>query len=455
MKLRYRLPLFYSLVFSVLLAAAMLTVYYLFANFRQEEFKDRISERGRTTAKLFIEVKEVDSLMMKIIDKNSFRKLYNERNYIFNEAFQLIYSSTDDTTVLWTQKELRSIRKHGEIFTSYNNFDVLGLRYGYQNKNYYILIYAQDHYGIRKLNYLRALLLGAFLIGTILLFIFSFVISKRAFAPLERMSKEIREITSKNLTVRVHEPEEKDEIRALSQSFNQMINRIETAYKSQRHFASNASHELLTPVTRIVTQLQILQKSKDTQPEIKASLAGISEDAYQLSDIISSLLLLSNIDPNDQHSFQAVRLDELIFYCASQIHKTDPAFKVHFEIENASNKELSLEIMGDLTLLRIAMMNLFKNANAYSSDGQVACTVTRYDDAIELQMVNTGKVPDIENPSDLFNMFSRGNNSAYKPGTGIGLYIVQRILEYHKATFQFTVEPPDLNKITLRFPAVF
>ena len=83
MQLKHRVPLFYSLLFSFVLATVMMTVYYLFANFRKVEFKDRLAQRAQTTIKLLLEVKEVDNQLLKIIDQNSINKLYNEKTLIF------------------------------------------------------------------------------------------------------------------------------------------------------------------------------------------------------------------------------------------------------------------------------------------------------------------------------------------------------------------------------------
>jgi chemotaxis protein MotB len=251
---------------------------------------------------------------------------------------QLIYSSIDDAKIVWSSEDLNAVKQHKEVFKRNKEYDVLGLYYEYNGRDFYTLISAEDKYGNRKLDYLKFLLLGAFIIGTTLAWMLSFYLSKKALRPLEKLRRQMQEITSKNLVIRVPEPERQDEIKALSQSFNQMLDRIDKAYKSQKSFTSNASHELRTPIARIAMQLENLMKGKELDDNVKATLLCVLEDTYQLSDIISSLLLLSKIeDTVGGTAFQKIRLDEVVFKMASRISKMHPDFKLQFEIEKNNN----------------------------------------------------------------------------------------------------------------------
>jgi signal transduction histidine kinase len=452
MKLKYRFPLLFSLLFSILLGAVLLTVYYLFADFRKVEFTDRLSERVQTTGKLLLEVKEVDSAMLRIIDRNTINQLYNERVQIYDDNQQLIYSSNGDTTVHWSSNELNLLKIKKEIFNQSKAFDIVGLHYGYGNRDYYLFISAEDKYGNRKLNYLKLLLVSAYLLSILLLWLLAFYLSQKTLKPLHRFTMQIQEINTKNLTVRLDESGRKDEIKDLSHSFNGMMNRINEAYKSQEEFTSNASHELRTPVTRIVMQLENLMKTNEAQPTVKKLLASISEDAYQLSDSITSLLLLSKMEvEGDRAAYQKVRIDEVLFAARGEILKLHPDFKFHFTIESKAGQEVTMEITGDESLLKIAFQNLLKNAYHYSDNQTVYCIVQQEEQALELLLVNTGDVPKVSNTKTLFNTFTRGSNVNNKPGSGIGLSIVKRILTYHHASITYKIPDARTNKIVVSF----
>lgn len=453
MNLKHRLPLLFSLLFSLLLAMVLLTVYYLFANFRKEEFKDRLAEKVENTVKLLLEVKEVDVQILKIIDRNSINRLYNEKTLIFDENRQLIYSSIDDAAINWSVSELNQIKREKEIFKESREYDVLGLYYEYAGKDYYALISAEDKYGRSKLNYLKVLLAGAFVMSTAMVWLLAFSLSKKILNPLDSLRHQMQEITTRNLAMRVAEPRQDDEIKALSQSFNQMLDRIDTAYKSQKNFTSNASHELRTPITRIVTQLENLLKENNLPPGIHHTLTSIAGDTYHLSDIITSLLLLSNLEENNpQTAFKLLRLDEVIFQAAAETSALFPDLKIQFEIESQTPDELNMEIRGDETLLRIVFLNLFKNGYLYSDNHVVQCLLSQQPGALQVLVSNHGEVPALNDPNQLFHPFSRGNNTKNKPGSGIGLSIVQRILNYHKASITYEIPDSNTNQLILSFP---
>ncbi|MEI6945807.1 HAMP domain-containing protein [Paraflavisolibacter sp. H34] len=453
MNLKQRFSLFFSLLFSVLLAAVMMTVYYLFANFRQEEFIDRLSEKAETTIRLLVEVDEVDYQTLKIIDRNTINRLYNEKTLIFNDSMQLIYSSLDDPHLEWSPEELQQIKKEKSLVRKLGQIDVLGLYFDLKNQDYFVLVSAEDKYGNRKLHYLKYLLTGAFLIGTALVWILSFYLSKQSLYPLDRVRSRIQEITGQNLNTRLPTTGREDEINALSQSFNQMMDRIDQAYQRQKEFTGNASHELRTPIARMVTQLENILNRKKLSPAETMTIQSIAEDAYELSDMVTSLLLLSSMaDKEEAAAFRKVRLDELIFSAASEIARLHPGFRLRFEIENRSFDETNIEVEGDETLLKIALLNLLKNACSYSEDQVVSCLVCQNTPTLQVFVTNRGPVPDAPDLASLFNTFTRGSNVLNKPGSGVGLSIVQRVLQYHLARVEYRLPDEQTNQIVITFP---
>jgi signal transduction histidine kinase len=453
MNLKQRFSLVFSCLFSLLMAAVMLTVYYLFARFRQEEFFDRLAEKAETTARLLVDVKEINYDLQRTIDRNSVTRLYNEKTQVFDEEKKRIYSSNDTINIKWTDEELDLIKREGKIFERTKQYDVLGLYYESDKKDYYVLISAEDTYGNRKLVFLKYLLLGAFIISTISVFLLSFIVSKKSLQPLDNFRKQIQDITDNDLTVRLSKAKREDEINALANSFNQLMDRIDNAYTRQREFTGSASHELRTPVARITMQLENLLQVKDLDPAVKSILISIAEDAFQLSEIISSLIALANIN-NQQNAiaFIPIRLDEMIFSAAAEISKNYPDFKLKFEIENTTSNELDIEVQGDETLIKMVMLNLLKNAFVYSADGMVDSLIRQTSGSLQVIITNKGEVPDVSDASVLFNTFYRGSNTHNKAGSGIGLSIVKRVLQYHHASIIYQIPDDNTNQVMISFP---
>jgi signal transduction histidine kinase len=323
--------------------------------------------------------------------------------------------------------------------------------YDTRNKDYYALVSADDKYGKSRLKFLRYLLIGAFLVGSSLVWILSFYLSKKALRPLDTFRSDITDITENNLNKRLPERDRKDEISILSNAFNEMLKRIDLSYNRQKVFTSNASHELRTPIARIVTQLENLINDTGTNPATGKALRLISQDCYQLSDIISSLLILTKIDNSSpEKGFKKLRLDEIVFYAEERMKNRHPDFKFQFEIESGDDS-LDFEVEGDETLLRIAIGNLLKNGYLYSSDGMVSCVMKTSIKKIELRIINKGETPGVEDTSLLFNSFSRGKNSQNKSGSGLGLSIVKNILTYHDALVEYKLPSPNTNELIVTF----
>jgi signal transduction histidine kinase len=429
----------------------MFIVYTLFAQFRTEEFKERLAEKAITTIRLLNEVKEVDNQLLKIIDKNSINQLYNEKILVFNEQLEVVYSSIDDAPITWKKEELRKIKEEKSTLKKNGEYEVYGMFYDTRNKDYYALVSADDKYGKSRLKFLRYLLIGAFIVGSSLVWILSFYLSKKALRPLDTFRSDITDITENNLNKRLPERDRKDEISILSNAFNEMLKRIDLSYNRQKVFTSNASHELRTPIARIVTQLENLINDTGTNPATGKALRLISQDCYQLSDIISSLLILTKIDNSSpEKGFKKLRLDEIVFYAEERMKNRHPDFKFQFEIESGDDS-LDFEVEGDETLLRIAIGNLLKNGYLYSSDGMVSCVMKTSIKKIELRIINKGETPGVEDTSLLFNSFSRGKNSQNKSGSGLGLSIVKNILTYHDALVEYKLPSPNTNELIVTF----
>jgi two-component system, OmpR family, sensor histidine kinase ArlS len=452
MQLKYRLPLYFSLSISTLLGVIAVIIYSLFAGFREDEFESRLLEKGQTALQLLVEVDEVDSALLTKIDKMSSGKLANQNLLIYNGHMKLLYHSGESSALPFTTEEMAQLKEHGTLFQHKEN-ETLGLYRSYGDESYFVFVSARDKYGLRKLSYLENILWGSYLSALLLTWLLSFFISKIMLRSLSRITKEIQSISTQDHKIDLESLTYEDEIKALATSFNRMMERIEDAYKSQKEFTSNAAHELQTPIARITAQLQNLARATAHLPGLHESITNIIDDAYYLSDIITSLLLLSKIENRHKRSaFQPVRIDEILFAARSQLLKTYPDFTFQFAIENETVSEPSVEVSGDETLLKIAFQNLLHNAYSYSDDRLVYCLLRQRESGLEIHIVNHGETPDINDTRQLFTTFRRGSNTANKVGSGIGLSIVQRIIRLHDGTLQYQVPDTHTNEIVIALP---
>src|SRR6218665_48918 len=311
MTIKSKISLYISLLFTVLFGVICIALISLFSNFRKQEFEERLNEKAVNTIKLLIEVKEFDSKLLKIIDRNSINQLYDEKTLIFDQNYKLIYSSLDDTKIKWTTNDLDYLKKNKSFFKKDNTNEIYGFFYDTNEKDYYALISANDNYGKRTLNFLIYLLIGAYVFFTTITWLLTLYIIKKQLNPLQLFHKRISTINDLNLDVTLETSKNsKNEISLLSTEFNFMMNRISDAYQKQKEFTAQASHELRTPIARISAQLE--NQIQNADEKNKAVLKTIFSDIDQLNELINSLLILSKIESNNSAAIEKTRVDEAL-----------------------------------------------------------------------------------------------------------------------------------------------
>ena len=452
MNLKQRFSFSFSILYSVILATLLFVVYTQFANFRKEEIQNRLKEKAHTTLKLLVEVKQVDYQLLKLIDSNTINNLYNEKVLVFNDTFGLIYSSIDNAVINWDRELLKKIQDDDYIYMTENEYDIVGIESEYEGRVYLVLISAEDKFGNRNLVYLKYLFVGAFVIGLVLVWMLSLYLSREALAPLDVFKSKVQDISENNLSTRIDDKGKRDEISELTRAFNLMIDLIDKSFQYQKIFVGSASHELRTPLSKISAQLENLMHNPDFPAKYIPILSSINEDTQQLSDIVTSLLILSKLEKeNHSKSFSNVRIDEIIFSSAEFLKKFYPDLKIHFEIINQTSADDKLEVKGDESLLKIAVNNLLKNAYLYSDTKDVFIKIIQEEKRINLFFENTGKTPDTKDTYELFDPFVRGSNASQSKGFGLGLSIVKRILQYNEAEILYNINTPNFNQIKVTF----
>lgn len=115
LNIRTRLSFQFTYIVSLILILFSCIIYYFSADYREAEFYSRLEKKALTTAKLLIEVKEVDYNLMKIIDQNSLNALHNERVIIYNNKDLQIYNSLDNDSIQISKPfldKIRQVKKH-------------------------------------------------------------------------------------------------------------------------------------------------------------------------------------------------------------------------------------------------------------------------------------------------------------------------------------------------------
>ncbi|KLT69795.1 sensor histidine kinase [Flavobacterium sp. ABG] len=451
MTLKNRISLLVSLLFTILFGLASTVIFILYSNYRKEEFRDRLEIKALSNIKLLVNVKQIDNQLLKIIDQNSINKLYDEKTLVFDSNYKLIYSSIDDAKIKWSVDDLKYLKKNKTFFKQQGDYEVYGVFYDTNDRDFYALISATDNFGKKKLLFLRYTLIVSYLFFTCLCWIITSFTVKKLMNPLNSFHQKIKNINENNLDTRIESKSNKNEIDLIANEFNFMMDRIEVSYQKQKEFTANASHELRTPLSRITSQIENAVADPKTSVENKSFLTNILADVNQLTELINSLLILSKVDTNRGQNTEIHRMDEILFSAIENLNKSFPDFVILFEIEENENLDTALEIKGNKNLLEIALSNVLKNACVYSDNKQATVKISADDHHLILSVSNTGITLSEEEQKNLFQPFMRGENSKGTTGFGLGLRIVQRILTLHKATISYSVSNINTNLFRLTF----
>lgn len=451
MTLKNRISLLVSLLFTILFALASTVIFILYSNFRKEEFRDRLEIKALSNIKLLVNVKEVDNKLLKMIDQNSINKLYNEKTLVFDSNFKLIYSSIDDAKINWSAEDLKYLKKHKTFFKQQGDYEVYGVFYDTNDKDFYALISATDNYGKRKLLFLRYTLIVSYLLFTCICWVLTSFMVKKAMNPLKLFHQKIKKINENNLDTRITSKSTRNEIDLIANEFNFMMDRIEISYQKQKEFTAHASHELRTPLSRITAQIENTIDDVTTSAKEKTFLKTILSDVNHLSELINSLLILSKIESKNTENSEVHRMDEILFSAMKKLKKTFPDFVILFEMEESDNLDTALEIKGNKNLLEIALNNVLKNACLYSDNKQAQVKISTSGDNLIISISNTGNTLSENEQKKLFQAFMRGKNSKEISGFGLGLRIVSRILTLHKAQIIYSIPKEKTNLFQLIF----
>ncbi|WP_339815710.1 HAMP domain-containing sensor histidine kinase [uncultured Imperialibacter sp.] len=452
MQIRDKLTFLFLLIVALIMGASSLAIYYLSAQYRKQEFYERIENKARNVAKLLIEVEEVDAELLRKIEENNPVSLPNEEITIFDYQNQVLYSSEGVQTVEVNEALLNRIRLEGEVRFVFGNQEVLGVLFTDQYDRVVVVASATDIFGYRKLNNLRNVLFIVFGAGLLFTFISGRIFAQRTLSPISRVIAQVDAIGISNLSSRVDEGNQTDELAQLAGTFNDMLDRLEEAFKLQKNFIANASHELRTPLTAITGQLEVTLLSDRTAEDYKRTVNSVLDDIKNLNYLSNRLLLLAQASSESvESSFGSIRVDELLWQSAGELQKRNPSYKVSISF-NEDLEDDQMTIVGNEQLIKTALLNLMDNGCKYSDPHEVQVSVEPDGGQLVLTFRDFGIGIDEEEQELIFEPFHRGSNAQNIKGHGIGLSLVQRIVKLHEGTLTLISKKGKGSTFTLTLP---
>lgn len=427
MSLRHRLIGLFVIIFFVIFCGALVFIYFSLAHERQEEFFERLRQKSIITARLISELSENDQQILKILDQNSINQLSDEKIIVFDEQQRVLYASLDDEPIHYSQALFDEIlQKKYVAYIDADDDETVGLLYEEGGNRYIVLASAYDKYGIHNLNQLAIYLVLVLLAGSVLIWFAGFYYIRQVFTPIDQLHTSISSITAEKLNVFIPVGKGNDELTTIAVNYNKMLGRLYEAFEAQKTFVNYASHEMKTPLARISAAIE--EALSDSRSEMRdRALETTSQEVRGLSEMIESLLLLHRLQAGVPIQRKPVRIDEMLFECIHSLREWQPQVHVDLSVSESIESESQLTASVNAFLVRIALLNLLKNAAAYSTLSVVEVLLRSQEGHLCIDIANVGTGP--LDSASLFRPFIRGENAAGKEGTGLGLCIARQIAQ--------------------------
>jgi signal transduction histidine kinase len=448
MQIRLRLTLqFLAILASILLG----TFGYIYVQSRaqlQEEFYQSLRSKIFLSAAAAVgSVKNTETTVQNT--ETSLKTLENILVYSPND--QLVFQLHAPTLNISPQV-LEGVRTIGELRLLENTIAGLGVPYVSAEGKQFV-VFAEAPYSDTKLRLLRQLLVLLFFGLMALAATAGWIFAGQAMAPINRVMNQVDSLAPSDLSKRLDETEQKDEISRLTKTFNNLLGRIEVAFNAQKMLMSNIAHELRNPLTVIKTQIQIALDKDRTADEYRKTLQSVLEDVQELSGSSSKLMQFASIEANPtEMRMEPMRMDELLWKVKLAVLSQHPKAKIDLDIQTLPESEEDLFAMGNSGLIHIALQNLIENAVKFGQDQPVTVSLDfPVGSKMQIKVSDQGiGIPEAD-VSMIFEPFFRGNNTENIKGSGVGLSLVKRILDVHQIGLQVHQNTPQGTVFQLNF----
>jgi heavy metal sensor kinase len=278
-------------------------------------------------------------------------------------------------------------------------------------------------------------------------------LSRRALSPVDSLVRTAREVSGTNLSSRVQKLETGDELQRLSDTLNEMLDRIESAFQRITQFTADASHELRTPVSLIRTEAELALRRSRGEAEYKESLRHILLEAERTTVLIEQLLSMARADSGRETlNLQPVDLRQTLRSVVDGWQQVATIRNLQF---STSLDEQSSYVMGDETLLRRLTDILLDNAFKYTpSPGEVHLSLEQKAENAVLTVRDSGVGIAEEDQTKIFERFYRVDKarSRAQGGTGLGLAIAQWIVTQHRGSIAVESRPGEGSTFRVELP---
>jgi heavy metal sensor kinase len=509
--LRYRLSLIYSLIAVVTFIVSGLVIYnYMFNVSKEVAFNDFINMNKKIESIVkkyeindFQKDEELVLLRPHIYNKrdksknvskyskipqNAFDIIFKDVTFTKNDYYIMIYD--EESEVIWKSDNLHgcnlpmiptekmieklSAEKLGKYIPNgklgkfvYHktlsgiNYEKLLLKdqsfagrnivyYFQRNKEVIVTIGATEKYFSFPLREYKKLLYVTIPIFWVLTLLIGLFFIKYAFTPMDKITKAANMISATNLHERLPAWKTRDELGRLTETLNEMINRLEISFSEVQRFTGDVSHELKTPLTILRGELELALNARQTQTEYTLTIASALDEVIRLQNVVESLLELSRADLGKAKINLVERsLTKLVV----DIVEDAIILAEEHNLSVQSKVQADITLIFDPVRMHQCIINVIDNAIKYNNEkGTIFINLYKEGEHAVVLIRDTGIGIPAEDLPHIFDRFYRVDQSRSKQGSGLGLSIVKWIVEAHKGTIKIVSISGKGTEFKLMFP---
>jgi signal transduction histidine kinase len=444
MKIGQRLALRFTLVSALLTGAILIITYIITRGVVHSDFEERLSQQSR-----FEVIHYATPDVREVADPGSFL-LISPNTRIFSDKGELLYSHGElaipGTWVNFLMANDLFNAERGGVST-------VGRKYTIQEKTYLVFVSAEDVAGEHELQILMRAMMAGWLVSLVFAYLAGLYFSSNALQPVKHVVQDVNQINEDNLGYRLKmqkDVSEMDEIDELILTFNALLNRIERAFVAQKRFVQHASHELKTPLTAIIAEAELALARDRHIDDYKRTLSVVLDETDRLVRTTQGLLTLAKLEEGTANQSEMDTVD-ISGLCADIIR----TLAIHHPQRTIMFNNLAgqLYVFGNRQLLENALVNIVDNAMKYST-GDIQMDVKRDAKHCIIRIADNGiGIP----PNDLEKIRSplyRASNVSNIPGAGLGLALVDRIVNVHAGTMEIRSTELKGTECILQFPLI-
>ena len=355
-------------------------------------------------------------IQMAVYDSDGFL-IFGQEPYGLNETFT------------FEDKVLKSEKYNGKTYCVYDRFVAITEFENYWVKG--VVCLSDETLAVQTMVQCNIFLILAFILVTGL---GGYIILSGAFVPINKIIKTAKDISeSNNLTQRLNITNGSSEIYSLASAFDGMLDKIEGSFEKEKQFTSDASHELRTPISVILSECEYGEECADTVEDLKEVISSVKSQATKMSKLVSELLMISRMDSHRlKLNFEEVDLGELLtFVCEEQMEIQTKKISLVQNIQDGVMANV------DRLLITRLFINLISNAYQYSDEGTtITVSLFKDKDGIKFSVKDEGIGIAEENIPKIWDRFYQVDPSRtdeQDSSSGLGLPMVKWIAECHNS----------------------